>query len=101
MKGFTVTRILAATFGLAALLTAAPALAQRLDLRAASQRTCLETAERAGHEVRYIARPVPIMARLGEVWGETVRMQVASGGGVTWLRCTYEIGIMEAELRWH
>jgi DNA-binding IclR family transcriptional regulator len=94
-------RILAAALAFAATLTAVPALAQGLDLRAASQRTCLEAAERAGLDVRFIARPVPIMARLGEVWGETVRMQVASGGGVTWLRCTYEIGIMEAELRWH
>lgn len=82
---------------LAALSLAAPAAAQTLDTRAASQRTCLDAAQQAGFQIVQIARPVPIMGRLGRVLGETVRMQLAGNQG--WLRCTYDIEEMRAELR--
>jgi hypothetical protein len=85
---------------LAALLMAAPAAAQSLDTRAASQRTCLEVAEHHGLRVLFLARPVPIMGRRpGDVLGETVRVQVAIPGGREWLQCTYVIEEMRAELR--
>lgn len=83
---------------LAAALVLVPAVsqAQVLDTRAASQRACLAEAQRAGLAIVHIARPVPIMGRLGEVLGETVRMQVAGGAGL--VRCTYDIGYSEAEI---
>ena len=73
---------------LAALTLAAPAAAQTLDTRAASQRLCLQAAQAQGHAVAAIARPVPIMGRLGEVLGETVRLTLADGRVLT---CTYDI----------
>lgn len=82
---------------LAALTLAVPAAAQTLDTRAASQRTCLDEAQRAGFQIVQIARPVPIMGRMGRVLGETVRMEVSGNQG--WLRCTYDIEEMRAELR--
>lgn len=87
-------RSIPATLALA-LAFAAPAAAQTLDTRAASQRACLAEAQAEGHTITRIDRPVPIMGRLGHVWGETVRMQTASGLRLT---CTYHIGEMEAEL---
>lgn len=76
--------------------TAAPGL----DLRAASQRRCLEQAQAQGFSVQHLARPTPIMGhRPGHVWGERVRMQVTSSAGQAQLMCTYEIGVMEAQLR--
>lgn len=91
-------RSIPATLALA-LALAAPAAAQTtaqtLDTRAASQRACLAEAQAEGHTITRIDRPVPIMGRLGHVWGETVRMQTASGLRLT---CTYNIGEMEAEL---
>jgi hypothetical protein len=74
---------------------AAPAAAQTLDTRAASQRACLAEAQAEGQTVVRIDRPVPIMGRLGHVLGETVRMQTAQG---LQLRCTYDISEMRAEL---
>lgn len=90
------TRTLLALAATAAL--AVPAAAQSLDTRAASQRHCLAEAQRAGFQVVGIARPVPIMGRLGHVRGETVRLRVA--GATSALRCTYDIHEMRAEI-WH
>lgn len=78
--------------------TAAPGAP--LDTRAASQRRCLEEARGHGFSVLHMSRPSPVMShRIGEVWGERVRMRVASAGGETTLICTYVIGEMEAYLR--
>jgi hypothetical protein len=76
------------TLILAALTLAAPALADTLDTRAASQRLCLEAAQTAGFQVGGIARPVPIMGRLGAVLGERVRLHLADGRMLT---CTYDV----------
>ena len=81
---------------LAALTLAAPAAADSLDTSAASQRYCLEAAQSAGYGVTGIARPVPIMGRLGEVLGETVRLHLADGRVLT---CTYDIREIRTELR--
>jgi hypothetical protein len=75
--------------------------AHALDTRAASQRACLELAESAGHRVHFLARPVPIMGRLGRVEGETVRLQVAIPGGRDWVRCVYDIHESRAEILRH
>lgn len=93
----------------ALLLTAGAALspamaqtsAQTLDTRAASQRACLDVAQATGHRVYFLARPVPIMGRLGRVEGETVRLQVAVPGGRDWLRCVYDIQESRADLHRH
>lgn len=83
-----------------AMLSSAPAVAQTLDTRAVSQRTCLAEAEEAGFRVLFLARPIPIMGmRPGDVLGETVRVQVAMPGGREWLQCTYVNEEMRAELR--
>ena len=82
---------------LAALTLAAPAAAQTLDTRAVSQRTCLGLAQAAGYHVHSIARPVPIMGRLGHVLGETVRLHLSDGRLLT---CIYDFDLSEAELRW-
>jgi hypothetical protein len=93
----TRTLIAPALAALAALtaLTAVPVAAEGLDTRAASQRHCLSAAQAAGLQVAGIARPVPVMGRLGEVLGERVRLQMADGRV---LICTYDIHEMQAHL---
>ncbi len=83
------------TLAFAALVLAAPAAAQTLDTRAASQRACLERAQAAGYQVTAIANPIPLIARLAEVVAERVRLQLADGRILT---CIYEIDEAQARL---